>query len=277
MIMLKMFLTFAILLNFSGAFAQSDFSPAEAKIMKTDALRLWQKRVDQQSLEESLSKFEHVHQASPEDLEILAYLTRGYYLLADLHLTNDDLKKKTFEKAREYGQKGMETNPEYKKLAEKDVKLAIEKLTEREVPVMFWGAAALGKWAKLNGIMSSLKFKDQIIATINQVEKLNPNFYYGAVPRYWGGFYAVAPRIAGGDMKKSKKNFEKAMEMAPAYLGTKVLYAELYLTEKDEKKEFKKQLLEVIAAPNGPAELEPENILEKKKAEMLLEKIDKLF
>jgi len=275
--MLKMFLTLAILLNFSPASAQGDLSPAEAKIMRTEAVRLWQKRVDQQSLEESLSKFEHVHQTNPNDLEILAYLSRGYYLLAELHHTNDDLKKKTFEKARDFGQKGMETNPEYKKLAEKDVEKAIEKLTEREVPVMFWAAAALGKWAKLNGIMSSLKFKDQIVATIKQVEKLNPNFYYGAVPRYWGGFYAVAPRIAGGDMKKSKENFHKAMEMAPEYLGTKVLYAELYLTEKDDKKEFKKQLMEVIAAPNGPADLEPENILEKKKAEMLLEKIDKFF
>ena len=275
--MLKMFLTLAILLNFSPAFAQGDLSPAEAKIMRTEAIRLWQKRVDQQSLEESLSKFEHVHQVNPNDLESLAYLSRGYYLLAELHLSNDDLKKKTFEKARDFGQKGMETNPEYKKLAEKDIEKAIEKLTDREVPVMFWAAAALGKWAKLNGIMSSLKFKNQIIATIKQVEKLNPNFYYGAVPRYWGGFYAVAPRIAGGDMKKSKENFHKAMEMAPEYLGTKVLYAELYLTEKDDKKEFKKQLMEVIAAPNGPADLEPENILEKKKAEMLLEKIDKFF
>lgn len=277
MIMLKLLLSFAILLNFSTVFAQGDLLPAEAKLMRTEGIRLWQKRVNQESLEEALSKFEYVHQASPEDLEVLTYLTRGYYLLADLHLANDDLKKKTFEKAREYGEKGMATNPEYKKLAEKDIVKAIEQLTEREVSVMFWGAAALGKWAKLNGIFSSMKFKERILAMIKQTEKLNPNFFYGAVPRYWGGFYAVAPRLAGGDMKKSKKNFEKSMEMAPEYLGTKVLYAELYLTEKDEKEEFKKQLLEVIAAPNGPEQLVPENTLEKKKAEMLLEKIDKLF
>src|SRR5690606_9638473 len=94
---------------------------------------------------------------------------------------------------------------------------------------------------------------------------------------YWGGFYAVAPGIAGGSMKKSKKNFKKAMEMAPEYLGTKVLYAELYLTEEKEKKEFKEVLLEVVGAPNGPAEIVPENMLEKKKAERLLEEIDKLF
>lgn len=274
MIMLKMLLAFTFLFNVAEA---QNFTDAEARVMKAEALRLWQKRDDQQSLEEALSKFEHVHSAQPENLEILTYLTRGYFILAELHLTNDDLKKRNLEKARSFGEKGMATNPEYKKLASKDIEEAIKKLTVKEVPVTFWTASSLGKWAKLNGIMSSLKYKDQILGMIKQVEKLQPDFYYGAVPRYWGGFYAVAPSIAGGDMKKSKKKFQEAMTIAPEYLGTKNLYAELYLVEKEDKKEFKKQLLEVIASPNGPQEIVPENILEKKKAERLLEQADELF
>lgn len=279
MIMLKMFLIFVLLSNFTWAQDKDkkDFTQGETKALKAEALRLWQKRVDQQSLEESLSKFEHVHRSMPEDLEILTYLTRGYFTLAELHLTNDDLKKKNFEKAREFGERGLATNPEYQKKASKDIEDAIEKLTDKEVPVLFWTAASLGKWARLNGVMSSLKYKGQILAMIKRVEKLRPDFYYGAVPRYWGGFYAVAPSIAGGDMKKSKKNFKKAMKVAPEYLGTKVLYAELYLVKEDEKKEFKKQLEEVLAASNGPEEIAPENMLEKKKAERLLEKTDDLF
>ncbi|MCM2349142.1 MAG: TRAP transporter TatT component family protein [Bacteriovoracaceae bacterium] len=272
--MLKILLAFTFLFNVAHA---QNFSDAEAKLMKTEALRLWQKRDDQQSLEEALSKFEHVHSAQPENLEILTYLTRGYFILAELHLTNDDLKKRNLEKARSFGEKGMATNPEYKKLASKDIEEAIKKLTVNEVPVTFWTASSLGKWAKLNGIMASLRYKDQILGMIKQVEKLQPDFYYGAVPRYWGGFYAVAPSIAGGDMKKSKKKFQEAMTVAPEYLGTKNLYAELYLVEKEDKKEFKKQLLEVIASPNGPQEIVPENILEKKKAERLLEQADELF
>ncbi len=275
--MLKMFLTFSLLLNFSNALAQKDFNPAEAKVMKAEATRLWQKRDDQQSLEESLSKFEHVLSAEPNNLEVLTYLTRGYFTLAELHLTNEDLKKRNFEKARTFGEMGMALNPDYKKLADKEIEEAIEKLTVREVPVLFWTAASLGKWARLNGIMSSLKYKGVILAMIKQVEKLKPDFYYGAVPRYWGGFYAVAPSIAGGDMKKSKKKFQEAMSVAPEYLGTKVLYAELYLVKKEDKKEFKKQLSEVLIAPNGPQEIVPENLLEKKKAEKLLEKADDLF
>jgi tetratricopeptide (TPR) repeat protein len=264
--MLKMILALTMLISFNVSADD-----------KTDALRLWQKRDDQKSLEEALTKFEAVHSASPTDMDTLVYLTRGYFTLAELHLTKEDDKKKNFEKARSFGEKGMELNPEYKKLKENDIEKAIDKLTEKEVPVLFWSAASLGKWAKLNGIMSSLKFKGQILSMIRKVEKLRPDFYHGAVPRYWGGFYALAPRIAGGDMDKSKENFKKAMSVAPEYLGTKTLYAEVYCVKDDDKKEFKKQLEEVIAAPVGPEEIAPENTLEKKKAQNLLSQMDDLF
>lgn len=273
--MLKILLAFTFLINFS--WAEGNLTEGEVKALKAEAVRLWQKRADQQNLEESLSKFEHIHSAQPENLEILTYLARGYFTLAELHLTNDDLKKRNFEKARSFGEKGMALNPEFKKLASKNIEDAIDKLNENEVTILYWSAASLGKWARLNGIMSSLKYKGQILSMIKKVEKLKPDFYYAAVPRYWGGYYALAPSIAGGDMKKSKKKFHEAMEKAPEYLGTKVLYAELYLVKKDNKKEFKKILMEVIAAGNGPEEITPENMLEKKKAERLLEQADELF
>lgn len=274
--MIKLIIALTLIFNFAYA-QKDDFTAAEARILKADALRLWQKRDDQQSLEESLSKFEHSLSANPQDLEILTYLTRGYFTLAELHHTNEDLKKKNFDKARGFGAQGLNTNPEFKKFAEDHIEEAIGKITQKEVAILYWTAASLGIWAKLNGVMSSLKFKGQILAMIKQVEKLQPDFFYGAVPRYWGGFYAIAPSIAGGDMKKSKKNFEAALAAAPEYLANKTLFAEAYLVKKDDKKEFKKVLQEVLLAPNGPAEIVPENLLEKKKAERLLDKADEIF
>lgn len=267
--MLKLLLAFSFLFN--GAIAQ------DAKGDKAEALRLWQKRDDQTSLREALTKFEALHKANPSDLETITYLTRGYFLLADLHLEDKGEKKKNYEKAKDFGEVGMATNPEFAKKKKDDIVGAIATLAKREVPVTFWTAAALGKWSKLNGVMSSLKFKSQILGMIEQVEKLEPDFFHAAVPRYWGGFYAVAPGIAGGSMKKSKKKFKEAIEKAPEYLGTRVLYAELYWTEEGDKKEFKKQLQAVLDAPIGPDEIKPENTLEKRKAQKLLDKTDELF
>lgn len=274
---MKLILGLMLVLTSSFAFSAGALSPRESLVLKIEGKRLWEGRVQEDSLKEALSKFELALEGDPTDLEVLTYLTRGYFLLADQHQTDKDSKKKSLEKARDYGERGLKMNEEYKHWADKDIEKALSKITEKEVPIAFWTAAALGKWAKLNGIFSSMKYKNQILSSIKQVEKMRPDFYHGAVPRYWGGFYAVAPGIAGGSMKKSKESFQKAIEMAPDYLGTKVLYAELYLVDKKEKKEFQEVLLQVLAAPNGPKEITPENMLEKKKAEKMLEDIEKLF
>lgn len=237
-----------------------------------EALKLWKKRDEAESLKSALALFE-----KSEDLESLTYLARGYYTLAEHHTTDDGEKKATYEKAKSFGEKALNTNPEYKKLVSENITKAIDSLTAKEAPALFWTAAAIGKWAKLNGIMSSLGYKGQILSMIEKVEKLQPDYFHGAVPRYWGGFYAVAPRIAGGNMGKSKKNFKKAIEMAPEYLGSRVLYAELYWAKEDEKKDFKKELELVLASSEGPEEIAPDNRLEKKKAQRLLDNIEKIF
>ncbi len=276
--MKSLFLALAILCTSNFSLAQENLSTAESKLMFQDGVRLWQKRDVKESLEESISKFEHALSGDPKNLEILTYLTRGYFLLGDAHIDDSDQKKIKFDRAREYGERGLDTNEAYKKRKDKDdAEKAVEELTLREVEILYWSAASLGKWAKANGVFSSLKFKGQILASIKRIERLNPKFFYGAVPRYWGSFYAVAPGIAGGDMKKSKKAFDQAIAQAPECLANRVLLAELYWVKQDNKKEFKKELQLVLASPNGPKELEPENMLEKKKAEKLLEKEDDLF
>jgi hypothetical protein len=243
---------------------------------KDDALRLWQKRDDKASLEGAIAKFNE-HLKSGEDLDTLVYLSRGHFLLADGHLTDEDEKLKTFKAAREFGEKAMKTNPAFKQKFEKEQALerSVDALTKNEAEALLWTAISLGKWAKLNGIMSSLGQKNTIIAMIERVEALDPKAFYAAVPRYWGGFYALAPGIAGGDMKKSKKNFERSMSESPEYLATKVLYAETYLVKQDSEKEFEVVLNEVLNSADGPEAIAPENRIQKKKAkELLIQKKD---
>ncbi len=260
-----------------SVFAQAP-GKTEAQILKEEAQRLWEKRDNQDSLEEMLSKLEAAYEANKEDRDVLERLSRGYYLLADYHLTSKDLMLRAYEKGREWGLKGMNLNSDFKERTKsKSIKKSVDKLTDADVPSMFWMLANTGKWSKLNGILSSLKYKDEILAVLERVEELRPNFFHSAVPRYWGGFYTLAPGIAGGDMGKAKKKFQEAMEKSPEYLGTKVLYAETYLVKKDDEKEFEKVLKEVLAAELGPVDLHPENKLEKRKAQKLLDKKDEIF
>lgn len=280
-------LMLSVLLLTGSVFAQTTakneppvLTNPESVVLKKDALELWQKRVNKETLEEALSKFELVHAANPGDLETLIYLTRGYYFLADAHLDNADLKKKNFEKAVSFGEKALATNAAFQaKLADgKDMEDIVDVLTEKEVPAIYWTAASIGKWAKAEGFFTQIKNKDRILALIKRVETLKPDYFHGAPARYWGGYYALAPSIAGGDLDKSKENFEKSIKMAPEYLGTKVLMAEVYYTKKKDKKAFEAVLREVLTSNQDKhPELGPENTMEKKKAEKLLEKMDDLF
>ncbi len=253
---------------------------ADFKFNEQQAMELWKRRHVQESLQQSLNLLKDLHAAKPEDLEILIYLTRGHYLLADGHLENPDEKKKVFEQAASYGEMGMGLNPEFKAsiTEDEDVEKALKYLTKKEVPIIYWTAASLGKWAKMSGIAAALKYKTRIKAMVSKVESLEPDYFYGAVPRYWGSFFAVASSFAGGDIKKSGKKFDESLTIAPNYLGTRVLKAELYWTKKSDKKEFIKDLETVLATKEDIVpELTPENILEKKKAKKLLSQRDDLF
>jgi hypothetical protein len=255
-------------------------SATEVKSFKEEAQKLWKGRADQASLENALVKFERLHATNPADLETLIYLTRGYYLLADGHLQDVELKKKNFETATSYGEKAMATNAGFKSSIDsgKSIEDSLPNLTKAEVPAIYWTAASLGKWAKANGIAASLKYKGRVKAMIERVQTLQSDYFYGAANRYWGAFYAIAPSFAGGDLNKSKQNFDQSIKIAPEYLGTKVLYAENYLTKKSLKKEFEEVLKEVLASKfDKHPELGPENTIEKKKAQRLLDKKDDLF
>ncbi len=287
--MKSLFYIFTILVAVSCASRQAgwesqtkavEITSAEKATLTKKAKELWAKRAETEKLKESLETFEQIHRSQPNDLETLTYLTRGYYFLADSHIEDIEKKKSTYEKAAAFGEKAMATNEAFKKKVDsgKTVEESLDTLTEREVPAIYWSAASLGKWAKASGIAAALKYKTRIKAMIDRVEKLKGDYFYGAAQRYWGGFYAVAPSFAGGDLKKSKINFDKSISIAPEYIGTKVLMAEVYWTKAGDKKQFELTLKDALNSSfdNHP-ELGPENIWEKKKAKKLLDKMDDLF
>ena len=240
--------------------------------------KLWEKRADLGSLKECLIHMDALYRKTPQDRDLLVYLSRGYFLKGELTLDNESEKKAAYEKSKDFGMLALSLNEDFKKIADKDLEKAATKLRKEDAPAAFWTAAAIGRWSGLNGVMSSLKYKDPMLALVKKVEEHQPDYFYGAVYRFWAGFYALAPGIVGGDMKKSKEYFEKAQTLYPEYIGTKVAKAEQYHVENDDEKNFKKTLEEVVAAPiSGPEEIAPENFLEQKKAEMLLKKREEIF
>ena len=243
----------------------------------------WEQRGDKARLVEAITKWEAAFEKAPS-AELAHKLARAHYFLGDGFYV---LENKPEERDAEY-QRGLDwatrslkiSAPAFTK-AMSDGNKHAEAITlapKESVPAMYWYATNLGKWAASKGFATRLRYKDDIKATMLHVKALDEMYFYAAPWRYFGSFEAVTAGLAGGSLEKSEANYKKAIELAPHYLGTKVLWADFLCTKKQDKAMFKKLLEEVIAADAkiDPA-IEPENTIEQAKAKKLLAEIEEKF
>lgn len=268
-----------------------DATRAQALAAEGDAL--WEQRNDKAKLIEAIGKWEEAAKIQV-NADVAAKLARGHYLLGDGYYAlenNLDGRDAEYQKGLDWATQALKmAAPEFAAAMASGAKHAdaIQKAPKEAVPAMYWYASNLGKWANAKGFATRLKYKDDIKATMSQVKALDESFFFAGPWRYFGAFEAATAGIAGGDLGRSEENFRKAVDLAPHYLGTKVLWAELLCTklqkdtdgdgQNDGKVQFKKLLDEVIAAdPNVEPSIAAENNLEQAKAKKLLAQIEDLF
>lgn len=265
--------------------AGDDAAAQKASALVAEGDALWAERATKEQLIGALAKWEEAAQLSPS-AELMVKLARGHYLLGDAHYV---LENKEAERDAEY-QKGLDRATDALKLAApefakaqadgKDLEESLKLIptTPEAMGGLYWHAAALGKWAASKGFATRLKYKDHIKAIMLEVKGRDENFFHAAPWRYFGAFEAATSGLAGGSLAKSETNFAKSVEVAPYYLGNKVLWAEYLCTKKQDRAKYKQLLEEVIAAnPDENAEVAQENRLEQLKAKRLLARIDDEF
>ncbi|MEC7986257.1 MAG: TRAP transporter TatT component family protein [Myxococcota bacterium] len=244
---------------------------SENVLEQADAL--WPQRGDKTKLGEALDLYEKAFASNPTDKYALGRLVRGWYFMGDVHESEKAAKMDAWDKAVAFGDTCLALNADYKATLEKSGSKgeAIKMSTKDDVPCIYWSASSLGKWAKLNGILQSLKHKSTFVGFMEQVEALQPDYFYGAPYRYWGAYYAVLPGFAGRDLDRSKENFDKSIGIAPEYLGTYLLLADNWARNSQNVEEFDQAVQYVLASdPEAlPADLLPENQAELVKAKQL--------
>lgn len=258
---------------------------ADGAALAAEAEESWKRRDDQASLQKAIAAWEQLATLRPGDAQIHTRLARAYYVLADGHYrkqgTTSPAYLQTFEKGTAAGERALAaSNPEFKRQVTSggSVEQAIKVIGAESIEPAYWYASNLGKWARAKGFATTVANKDRIYAVMSRILELDPNFFHGAPHRYFGGYYAVAPGFAGGDMKKSKDHFEKSMAIAPNYIGTKVLMAEVYAVKEQDRVLFEKLLDEALAAADDALPgLEPETRIEKEKAREMKAKARELF
>lgn len=244
---------------------------------------LWPSRGEPAKLAQALELWEEAAKqgVSPK---LALKLARGHYLMGDGHhfLAGDIAARDAeYQKGLDWATQALKlTAPKFAEAmaAGKTHAEAIALADREAVDAMYWFATNLGKWAATKGFATKLRYKDDIKNTMLRVKELDDRFFYAAAWRYFGGFEAATHGLAGGSLEKSEENFKKAVELAPNYLGTKVLWADYLCVKKRDQETFKK-LLEEVKSANADAdpEIAPENRLEQRKAAKLLAEIEDKF
>lgn len=248
--------------------------------LRLQADAAWAEREDPDKLIEAIVFYKKAHTADPGNREILIRLTRALYFLADGYLTDASERLQRYDQGAYYGEKAMSLNPQLKARLESGAELidALDTLGMDDLEAAYWTAANLGKWAKLKGTPTMLANKELLQKMLEKVNQLDETYYYAATSRYWGAFYAAAPSFAGGDLKKSREYFDKAMRIAPDFFAIRVLMAELYCPKAKDKKLFESLLKSVM---EGDAQKLPDVVaeqkVEQKKARDLMAREAELF
>lgn len=262
----------------SAQSAGADTDAAAQQIAEGDAL--WEQRSDRAALTSAIAKWEAAFQSAPS-FDLAVRLARGHYFLADGHYAMDpdeDKRDAHYNLGTEWGERAIALGaPEFAAARKEGAKigLALAKAPPTSIAGFYWWATNLGKWASGEGLMTVLKYKDDVKATIDFVAASDETFFFGAPHRYLGAYNAKAP---GGSLEASEQHFQKAVELAPNYLGTKVLWADYLCTKKRDRATYQRLLEEVVAAdPAAEPTIAAENAVEQAKARRLLAEIDEFF
>ncbi len=257
--------------------------PRAALLAEAEAA--WKARGEQGKVEEAIAKWEKALEMNRADAETWSKLSRAYYFLADCHLRFDesaeDRMAPTFDEGRKAAEKALSAlSPEFaRRMVDGErIEEAIRVLDRRAVPALYWRSANMGKWASYEGFATLLAYKDEVKAIMQWCLEQDESFYYGGPHRYFGAYFARIPAMAGRDLNKSKEHFEKSLRFEPNYFATRVLYAQDYAVNAQDRATFDAQIEYVLGHdPNVLPDAAPENVCEQRKARALKERAEEVF
>lgn len=245
---------------------------------QADLEALWAERDNPEKAEKAIALLEAQGKNGSLSVEATVKLARLYYLLGEQ--TEDKSKRlerydRTFQLCKEalVKQLGLPATA-------KDEEI-VKKAGTEHLPLLYWAAAGIARYGKHAPFSQKLKARPVIRLYWDRVYELQPDYFYGGGYRFFGGYYALVPAITGEqDVNKAKEMLDKAVQAAPEYLETKVIYAEAYAAHPKvkDKELFRRLLREVAQAdPNTNPEIAAENRLAQQKAKKLLAQEGEVF
>jgi hypothetical protein len=233
---------------------------------------------------------------NPKDHIILALLSKAYgqYTFGFveeemLSAKDDDAYEKARNRANNFYRRGMEfgmlslSQKSYMKKAFNsslpDFEKELKKLGKKDIAALFWTAFNWANWLNLNlDDPSAIVDLPRIQAMIKRVLDIDANYNYGTAKTMLAVIEVSRPKMLGGNPQKSLTLFEEAIKAFPDYLMTKVLFAQYYARNVQNKELFTTTLENVESGDTSKIPGQRlSNEMAKRRAAILLKLKQKLF
>lgn len=189
--------------------------------------------------------------------------------------------KRLFLRARGYGLRGLEArHAGFEAALKKSPRDAAGRATLRDVPLLFWTAAAWGAAISVAKDDPAL-LSDQLIveALLDRALVLDERFDNGAIHSLLISYEMVRRSATGDPAARARKHFDRVIELSKGQLASPyVSLAEAVSIEKQDKAEFERLLKTALAInPDAVPGSRLVNHLAQHRARWLLDRIDDLF
>jgi hypothetical protein len=221
-------------------------------------------------------------EAWPENAQLLLAAAQTYASFASVSGKDADANIRLYRKATDYAVRALNRrglqNPRETTFA--DFEKALDRMDKNDVPYLFWAASCWGNWigANLNS-MEAMAELPRVELMMKRVLALDEGFYYGSPHLFMGIWFAMRPKVAGGDLDKARHHFQRAIALGKGrFLMANIYYAEYYGKRTLDKDLYVSILTRTLETP---ADIVPDltllNTVAHRRAETMLEEADAFF
>jgi predicted anti-sigma-YlaC factor YlaD len=245
-----------------------------------------------------LKLYESLLAESPKHTGLLLAAAQGFteysYAFVDSHIDEaraesleraDALReraRKLYIRAYQYGMRGLEVHhPGFAVALDNDADVALKRISKRDVPLLYWTAAARGLAISLSktnpGMIAELPLVEMMI---HRVAELDEGFDNGAVPEFLITFESARTDIEAAEARKlMRRHFDRAIELSQGKrAGTYVSFAENACLPAQNAAEFRSMLEKALAVdPDADLDNRLANVVAQRRARWLLKHVDELF
>lgn len=239
-------------------------------------------RVIREGMPAYLMLMDGMVEAWPGNEQLLLAAAQGYSSFASILTEDEGYARELYRRGKDYALRSLEKRGFKDPLNRPfdDFKAGLGALEKQDAPYLFWAATSWGSWISLNlDSMEAMAELPRVEQMMQRILELDEGFYYGGSHLFMGIWHASRPKAFGGDLRRSREHFLKALDFGKGkFLMAHVYYAEHYARRAQDRDLFTSTLRKVLEAP---VDILPEltllNAVAQKRAKELLNRVEEFF